>query len=68
MSTDTPSPEDVTPEATEEVAPVEENLTPEEPFCKVGTQRSRGGTQVGLDEMGRLFYSIIIHPYFRRKD
>lgn len=30
MSTDTPSPEDVTPEATEEVAPVEENLTPEE--------------------------------------
>ncbi len=30
MSTDTPSPEDVTPETTEEVAPVEENLTPEE--------------------------------------
>ena len=30
MSTDTPSPEDVTPEATEEAAPVEENLTPEE--------------------------------------
>lgn len=29
MSTDTPSPEDVTPEATE-AAPVEENLTPEE--------------------------------------
>jgi small subunit ribosomal protein S9 len=30
MSTDTPSPEDVTPEVTEEVAPVEEKLTPEE--------------------------------------
>lgn len=30
MSTDTPSPEDVTPETTEEVTPVEENLTPEE--------------------------------------
>ena len=49
MSTDTPSPEDVTPEATEEVAPVEENLTPEEEL-QAATPEAPGDEPVAAAE------------------